>query len=596
MTKVWAKGAIRFGACFAAAVIATAAGCGDGRDSFQNGEEARFGDGETADASAEACGAVRCSRDLRSVVDACDESQVVTACAPDQGCAEGRCVPACDTAVSRGASTGCEFVTVRPSSWNEDESGSASCFAAFVANTWGTPVRVEAEFAGTSLDLQQAGRIVRTSGDKVTYEPFSGELQPDEIVVLFLEHADLLKPTQTLCPFPPARVADSSIATTGRGSSYRIKTSAPVAAYSIYPFGGAKSYVTSATLLLPVPAWKTDYIVTNAWERVTLIGTSPTTQIIAAEDDTDVVLVGSVPIQSGVGVEGAEKGVPKAYHLNRGEMLQFVQGQELTGTLVSASKNVAVWGGHECMRIPYNTAACDQSTRQLFPVQSWGTESTAVPYITRITDGSAEHYFYRVMAAADGTKLTYDPSPPEGAPLTLDRGGSAIFTSFDPFVVKSQDADHPVALFEFMSSCEFPHTAEDRDGDPEFSYVVPADQYLDNYVFYVDPTYRNSQLIVVRARTEGKGFEPVDLDCSGPLDGWVPLGTEGKYEYTRFYVTKNNVPQKVGTGTCSAGRHQMKSDGAFGVTVWGTDAAVSYSYPGGAAIRALNEVKLPGIN
>ena len=31
----------------------------------------------------------------------------------------------------------------------------------------------------------------------------------------------------------------------------------PVVAYDIYPYGGALSYVTSATLLVPTPAWST---------------------------------------------------------------------------------------------------------------------------------------------------------------------------------------------------------------------------------------------------------------------------------------------------------------------------------------------------
>ena len=36
------------------------------------------------------------------------------------------------------------------------------------------------------------------------------------------------------------------------------------------------------------------------------------------------------------------------------------------------------------------------------------------------------------------------------------------------------------------------------------------------------------------------GFEDVVLDCAGPLGGWQPLGTSGKYEYTRFDVARRS--------------------------------------------------------
>jgi len=40
----------------------------------------------------------------------------------------------------------------------------------------------------------------------------------------------------------------------------------------------------------------------------------------------------------------------------------------------------------------------------------------------------------------------------------------------------------------------------------------------------------------------------------------------------------------------------MESSGPFTVTVWGTDAAASYAYPGGAALRKLNDVRPSTVN
>jgi IgGFc binding protein len=583
MTKMRTR---RWGA-YISALVTAAAACGNGRDSFIAANDAGGPFIATDAAAARECvnPGIRCSSDFRSIVQACDETQVVATCAPDEACADTKCLPACDAAVSQGSSVGCDFAPIAPAYF---PAGSSSCFAAFIANTWNTPAHIEAEYAGEPIDITRAGRIVRTSGSETTFEPFDGELQPDDVVVLFLAQGvdpDVACPAGT----EPAVPHDTSVRKTGQGASFRFKSSKPVSAYSIFPFNGSYSKTASATLLLPVPAWKPNYITMSAWETSTLTGRLPTTQIVAAEDGTDVTIVGSVPIQSGILVEGAEAGVPHTYHLNRGDLLQFVQVKDLSGSSISANKNIGLWGGHECLNIPSKQGFGDQSTRQLFPVQSWGTEYVAAPYLSRVRTGEPEPYLYKIMAAADDTALSYEPSPPHDAPTTLAKGQTALVTTFQPFVVRSQDNDHPIAMYEFMTGATF-LSADNTIGDPEFTFVVPAAQYLSSYVFYVDSTYANSQLVVVRSRPQVNDFEPVTLDCAGPLEGWTPIGTSGQYEYTRFYLTRGSIPQRVAGGTCGAGRHKMESRGSFGVTVWGTDRYNSYSYPGGAAIRKLNNL------
>ena len=580
------------GGCLIAVTLVSLA-CSDDRAKFAT----RGGSFDTSsdagpDAPAPpACeGRTTCSRDLRSIVDACDESKVISECAPEEGCAEGKCVPACSAAVSSGASIGCEFMAVPLGRATQDDEG--SCFAAFLTNTWATPARIDAEYDGKPLDVIRAGRIVRTTADEVAYEPFSGELQPGEVAVLFLSQSDKARGKNFIgCPegVTPAVVGTTSIPGTGRGPSFRFRTSAPVSAYSIYPFGGAESYVPSATLLLPVAAYKPGYVVTNSWERITSFGLTayPTTQIVAAEDGTEVTIVGKTNIQGGGGVEGAEKGRPRTWKLDRGEVIQLVQPEELTGSIISANKNIAVWGGHECMLVPSGAGACDASQFQLFPIQSWGREYAVAPHLSRLTGELPEEYHYRIVGAVDGTELSYEPDRPEGAPRTLAAGEIGLFTSRQPYVVRSQDAEHPFAVYAYMNGWTWQQT-ELGDGDPEIVPVVPSEQFLRRYVIFADPTYPNSQLVIVRSREEGKDFAPVTLDCAGTLEGWEPVGTSGKYEMVRVRLTKNGAA--VGAGTCGAGRHELQSQGAFGVTVWGTGFAASYGYPGGSAIRKLNSV------
>ena len=568
--------------------------CGDRDGGFRSDGPGILGSDAGADAGPSCVGTVRCSRDLRSVVDGCDENKVITECPPELGCAEGKCLPACDAAVGANATMGCEFVALPPPRVNVTV---GSCFAAVLANTWETPAQIEAEYEGEPLDIGTITRIMRTVDGKTTYEPFGGELAPGEVAVVFLagEASGIMA---VPCPAgtTPAVKKETAQNGTRRGATFRLKTTAPVSAYSVYPFGGSASTASTSTILLPLASWKNDYVVTSPWEVRYFSAEDPyfpTTQIVAAEDDTEIAVTGSVHIGEGEDVEAAEKGVAKKYRLRRGEQIQFFQDQDLTGTRIGANKKIGVWVGHQGMAIPSTSTCCgDSSQTALFPVKSWGREYVAVPYISRSSGGVSEQYLYRLTGAVDGTVLEYEPSQPKDAPSTLAAGESIFFMTQEPFLVRSQDIEHPFALYSYMTGEAFAR-AQGYQGDPEFVPVVPTEQYLGRYVFFADTSFPNSQLVVVRSREDDKAFEPVVLDCAGgPLEGWAPVGTSGKHEFARVFLTKNGKPQAVGAGTCSTGRHEIHSNGPIAVTVWGTDQYGSYAYPGGAALRTINSVEL----
>ena len=125
--------------------------------------------------------------------------------------------------------------------------------------------------------------------------------------------------------------------------------------------------------------------------------------------------------------------------------------------------------------------------------------------------------------------------------------------------------------------------------------MIPPGEYLQSYVFFTDPTYPETNLVVVRAKGPS-GFKDVTLDCAGTLTGWQPIGTSGQYEYTRVDLSRHNFQPQ---GKCDNGRHEMQSAGSFGLTVWGWGSAesgsfssqyVSYAYPAGASVQPINDV------
>src|SRR5262249_42245702 len=152
-------------------------------------------------------------------------------------------------------------------------------------------------------------------------------------------------------------------------------------------------------------------------------------------------------------------------------------------------------------------------------------------------------------------------------------GQVAQFNAAGPFLVRSQDALHPFYMAAYMTGGSVydpdPMGASDGRGDAEWVNVVPPAEFLNSYVFFTDPTYPATNLVFVRGKGPS-GFGEVELAGGGKPPGWQPIGASGNSQYTRFAPVRHNFQPQ---GGCNNGRHEMKSDGPFGLTVWGWGSA-----------------------
>ncbi len=533
-------------------------------------------DGFTAD-GAPVC-TYMCSSDLHSVL--CN-GNVVMQCPPAQGCSpDGTCVAACDAARLNKSTIGCDFYSVAPATILP-----GSCFAVTIANTWTSPITIQADYGSQTFDAATHTFIPTGQGTTLTYQPLpGGQLPPGKVGILFLSEYESGAPYHIACPQPAVLNMDTSIASSGIGSAFHITTNAPVVAYDTYPWGGAQSYVSSATLLLPTPTWGTNFVAADAWNAGP---GQPFTQVVAAEDATTVTMVPIAAVQAGAGSPSGAAHTPMTFMVNRGQVVQFLQLERLTGSVIKSDKPISVWGGASCMNIPDGRGACDGAHQQELPVQIRGSEYIGARYPSRGGDDNAP---YMLVGMVDGTTLTYDPAPPVGAPTTLSVGQAVtFFTGEAPFAVRSQDVSHPFSMYAYMTGGELNPT---NTGDPEFVNVVAPQQFLDSYLFVTDPTYANTALVFVRKKAADGTFKDVTLDCAGVLTGWVPVGTGGQYEMARPMIVSGFQPN----GTCMNGAHTASSAEPFGLTVWGYDFYASYGYPAGMSVRPINTVVVTTVN
>ncbi len=542
------------------------------------------GDDTSSSSSSETGCVPGCSPEHDQVL--CD-GQVLETCGANRYCVDGGCqtLGSCDAAALLQRSEGCDFWAVK-TELNAEAKG--ACFAVFVANTGTSPAHLTVAYGTDALPVAEFARIPKGQGQNLTFAPFDSKfgLPVGEVAILFLSQGPGNKP---LCPAGPAIPLETQIAGTGRGKAFHITSDVPVAAYQMQPFGGGSAAVTAASLLLPTSVWDTSYIAISPGSA----GPSgtPLLTLVARDNNTHITLRSKVPVVGGPTVAGGPAGTPLQYTLARGESLQINQNLELTGSPLLGDRPFAVFGGSTCLNVPNNAYACDGAHQQIPPIHALGHSYAAVRYRNR-DPNKEEAPPWRLVGAADGTTLVWSPKKPAGAPDTLAFGQTAEFNDPGPFTVRSQDEDHPFYASAYMTGGQ----AFGGSGDPDWVNLIPSAQYQRRYIFFTDPTYSETELVVVRSEEDGS-YADVKLDCAGNLVAWKPLG-DG-LQWTRVQLVTGNFKN---VGNCANGRHVISSTKPFGVTVWGWGSAasellytkyVSYAYPAGATIRPINTVDLP---
>jgi hypothetical protein len=568
-----------------------------------------------------------CSGDLHQVTG--PGGVVLETCPPDEGCAAGACVPACEAAAASKGTVGCDFLVSTPSF---TFGILPPCFAAFAANNWGTDAVIQVSLGGESLDLPTFARVPNGTPTATSWAavPTTG-LPPGGVGVMFLSgDASSRNPqfgdagTPLKCPVPDAIDAGTAIvdtmygpeetyAVTGMSQAFHIVTSVPVSLYDIQPYGGASSWLPSAQLVLPTTAWGNNFVVISPKE-CSATGSPPLIpcvspgglewfHVVATKDNTTVKVKPTQPLPSGTGVAAANPGTTTSYTVDAGEFIQWSYGMDLTGSLISSDQPIGVISGSLlCLNSATSPSGggCDSAHQPMLPVQSLGFEYVAQPYATRRASLLPESIPYRIVGVKDGTTLTYDP--PGVGPSTVNLGAVADFESTVPFTVRSQDNDHVFYMTQMAPGClvtdgsrpgitpgaDTMFNGQDCLGDEEFVDVLPPAQWLPEYVFFTDPTYGTTNVTVARSKAS-TGWKDVTIDCIGTVTGWQDVGTAGKYQVANVDLLRATTP----VGSCTNGGHSASSTAPFGLVVWGLDEFASYAYPAGGNVATINHVAVP---
>ncbi|MFH2007795.1 MAG: IgGFc-binding protein [bacterium] len=496
-------------------------------------------------------------------------------CDPSAGttCQGGACVLLCDLAAAAGSNLGCEFLALDVANTSGLGTANDDCFAVLVAN---------AQQVGTAMVTVEdaAGQVLNFPGFGTTRSIAPGS---SAALVITGDPGD--------CSGSPAR-ANSNTSQSGLqpGTAFRVLSTLPVVAYQVNPYDltGAPASVESS-VLLPVSSLGTQYYYIGYPGLDGMASYWPAQiNIVAAESNTTVTVtpVGTLLAGGPVPVSGQFTTT-----LQGTQHLQILAStsNDLTGSIVTADKPIAVFGGALCANVPVGVQFCDHLEEQLPPVAAWGwTHVAALP-----PQRGTEDVVWRVLAAVDNTNVVFSPASVH-ASVNLSAGGFVEVAADESFLVTSDPA-HPILVAAYLKgrvgaeqdsgvTSGFFGT---RGGDPAMALSVPVEQYRTEYVFVADPSFLWNYLVV--ARTDPAAA--VHLDCFDPIPGTHYTTVPGGYD-----VALVTLSTEFGTGvdgTCAVGAHRIWSTAPFGIWLYGLFDNGGYGYPGGMNTSPINSVVLP---
>ena len=380
----------------------------------------------------------------------------------------------------------------------------------------------------------------------------------------------------------------------GTGKSkvaFKLTSTLPVAAYQFSPLNKAEQRSNDASLLIPATSLGKRHRLISA--KVTRAGSASILAVVGTVAGTKVTITPSADTAAGGGVAAGKTGKAFSVTLGPQDLLQVAAtalNADLTGTLVSSDKPVAVFGGHTCANLPKGKTYCDHIQEQMFPVETWGTGYLAAKFMPR--GEFPEHDWWRVVASEASTVITLEGAPELGSSFTLAAGEYYQFSTSRAFVIKG---DKPFTLghyslgeqevtppadkatytegFQTIKGCtqDVGHT---NLGDPALAVSVPWAQYRSNYAFLVPDTYRYDFVTLL--------FPAGVVGPDVVLDGKVQDLTFRKVGATGLSYARMRITD---------GPHQIKASHQFGIEVHGYDCNVSYAYSGGNNLKPINPIK-----
>ncbi len=358
----------------------------------------------------------------------------------------------------------------------------------------------------------------------------------------------------------------------------KVTASSPIACYGL----NHKQNTSDGFLALPDRSCGSEYRIISYGNSIDAFGGDMPSEfaVAAFSDNTVVTITPSAPTST-----GRAAGAPFSVTLAAGQSIQVqtqasVAGQDLTGSIVSSTLPVAVFGAHARTETPsgflsgVGVLSRNTLTEQLPPVGVWGRNFVLSAFQIDATGNmNPEGDLMRIVALNDNTAVTINGRP--WTTLMANRYADSLIHG--PIVVT---ATGPVLVGEYAHSSL---RQTDEVGDPFLVVIPPIDQSYNDYTFFAsdDPAF-NFQKVIIATNTAAQSniqFDGTPLASSI----FAPLSTMiggSSFALTELPITAGS--HRLSTTTPAAQ--------AFTIVAYGLGWVDGYGYTAGALMRPLRAV------
>lgn len=329
-------------------------------------------------------------------------------------------------------------------------------------------------------------------------------------------------------------------------------------------------YGTSdGAVLLSNPSLGTNYRIMTYWQSGGSFGPSNFV-IVATQNGTTVTITPSVAT-----LGGNPAGTPFNVTLNQGQTYAVGANGDLTGSTVTATAPIAVFGASDCTQVPVGMGYCDMLFEQMLSIPQWGTE-----YVTGHLQTRTGGDFFRIMAHTAGTVVQINGT----TVATLGAGGVYQTTLGGGNRITGSN---PICVAQFARGRQWDSNVN-PNADPFMIILIPTDKYGKQYNFATSsPSVTATNHLTITTRTGGTATSSITVNGT-------PVGTGGWTAIAGGWQYKNyNLPAN--------GAYNLVGDSALDALVygWGTSgSSTSYGYMVGTnkplVILPVNFVSLTG--
>lgn len=256
--------------------------------------------------------------------------------------------------------------------------------------------------------------------------------------------------------------------------------------------------------------------------------------------------------------------------LNRLQTYLIESSGDLIGRRITTTKPVAFFSGHECTNIPNGVSYCDYITEQIPPTSTWGRLFLAASLL-----GRRSGEVFRIVAAQSSTTATVNCTT-YLQPVTHSLSSAGDWQEFDitPGSFCSISSSAPLFVAQFAVGSDRDAANGVRNGDPFMMMLPPVEQFSNNYVFNVLPTFVVNYITVYVAP---EYFQPDRI--------FVDNTSLNSSQWSQVYCSSNIICGYITrVNLATAGEHRLyhlDQDARIGVSAYGFNQDNSYGYPGG---------------